>query len=78
MAPRTVRRALTKEDLWGSGNTESLVRSLFSRQSILWWAVKTHRRNRRRFGEECASFGPGRRVVRLQKPRDVERFVRAA
>ena len=75
---RTVRRALTKEDLWGSGNTESLVRSLFSRQSILWWAVKTHRRNRRRFGEECASFGPGRRVVRLQKPRDVERFVRAA
>ena len=45
---------------------------------LLLWALKTHRRNRRRFGEECASFGPGRRVVRLQKPRDVERFVRAA
>jgi len=30
---RTIRRSITKENLWGTGNTESLVRSFFSRQS---------------------------------------------
>jgi adenylate kinase family enzyme len=75
---RTVRRITTRENLWGTGNRETITNSFFSRQSILWWAAKTHRRNRRRFGEECESFAPGRRVVRLQSPRDVERFVRAA
>jgi len=75
---RTVRRITTRENLWGTGNRETITNSFFSRQSILWWAAKTHRRNRQRFGEECESFAPGRRVVRLKKPRDVERFVRTA
>src|SRR5262252_1485041 len=75
---RTVKRALTKEELWGTGNTESLFRSFFSRQSILWWAAKTHRRNRQRFTAECGALPKDKKVVRLQSPRDVERFVRAA
>jgi len=72
---RTVRRAVTKQNLWGTGNTESLVRSFFSRQSILWWAVKTHRRNRQRFTAECGSLAKDKKVVRLQSPREVKRFV---
>jgi adenylate kinase family enzyme len=74
---RTVKRALTKEDLWGNGNTESLTRSFFSRQSILWWAAKTHRRNRQLFSAECGSLAKDKRIVRLQSHREVERFVRA-
>ena len=35
---RTLRRSVTRENLWGSGNTESLVRSFFTRQSILLYA----------------------------------------
>jgi adenylate kinase family enzyme len=75
---RTVKRALTKEELWGTGNTESLVRSFFSRQSILWWAMKTHRRNRARFSAECGSLPKEKKVVRLQSPREVARFTASA
>lgn len=72
---RTIRRALTKEDLWGTGNRESLVRSFFSRQSILLWAFKTHRRNRERFAIECAFLAKDKTIVRLRSAREVERFI---
>lgn len=44
---RTIRRSRSQEELW-SGNRERL-RTLVSRDSLLWWAVKTHARNRRRY-----------------------------
>lgn len=71
---RTLRRAITRENLWGTGNRESLRSALFSRDSILLYALKTHRRNRRRFIEECARVEQGKRVVRLTSGRDVARF----
>lgn len=42
---RTIRRGLTHQELWG-GNHESLGRTMFSRDSILLWALKTYRRRR--------------------------------
>ena len=75
---RTVRRITTRENLWGTGNRETITNSFFSRQSILWWAAKTHRRNRERFTAECRSLPKDKKVVRLKSPRDVKRFVRAA
>ena len=74
---RTIRRALTREDLWGTGNRESLFRSFFTRHSIIWWGLKTHHRNRRRFSEDCANYAPGRHVVRLKSPREIARFLNA-
>ena len=76
---RTVRRVATREELWGTGNREILRRnSFFSRQSILLWALKTHRRNREKFTLECEFLAKEKRVVRLKSPREVERFVSAA
>ena len=75
---RTIRRAATKEDLWGTGNRESFVRTFFSRQSILLWALKTHRRNREKFTLECAFLAKEKQVVHLKSTREVERFVTAA
>jgi adenylate kinase family enzyme len=72
---RTLRRIVTRENLWGTGNRESLRRTLLSRDSILLWALRTHGRNRRRFSEECANFAAGRTVIRLRSARDVERFI---
>jgi adenylate kinase family enzyme len=74
---RTVRRIATRENLWGSGNRETLANSFFSRNSIIYYALKTHRRNRRRFTAECGSLSTDKTVVRLKSHRDVERFVRA-
>ena len=75
---RTLRRSVTKENLWGSGNTESLFRSFFTRQSILLYAMKTHRRNRHRFAIDCEFLGKEKTVVRLRSAREVERFLAAA
>ena len=74
---RTIRRAVTREELWGTGNRESFVNAFFSRQSILLWALKTHRRNREKYGKECAALAETMQVVRLSSPREVERFLAA-
>lgn len=75
---RTFRRVLTREELWGTGNTESLRTAFFSRQSILLYAIRTHRTNRQRFAAECMVMAEGRRIVRLRTQRDVERFLATA
>jgi adenylate kinase family enzyme len=75
---RTVRRSLTREDLWGTGNRESFRRSFLSRHSILLWALRTHRLNRERFERACADLPAGKTVVRLRSRRDVDRFLAAA
>jgi adenylate kinase family enzyme len=75
---RTLHRAVTREDLWGTGNRETLRRTFFSRHSILLWALRTHRRNRQNFNKECATYGAGRQIIRLQSPREIERFLAAA
>ena len=71
---RTVRRAHTREQLWGTTNAESFRRSFLSRDSILWYLVKTYRRGRRRRAELVA----GRPHVRLRSAREVERYLREA
>lgn len=44
---RTLRRVISKEELW-SGNREN-VKSLFGRDSILLWALKTYARRRQEY-----------------------------
>ena len=53
---RTVKRAVTREELWGTGNRETLSNAFLSRNSILLYALKTHRRNRERFAQECEAL----------------------
>ncbi len=74
---RTFRRAASREDLWGTGNRESFGNAFFSRQSILLWALKTHRRNRQRFTTEFEFLANEKRVVRLRSRRQIESFVQA-
>lgn len=75
---RTVQRVTTREELWSTGNRETWRNAFFSRQSILLWALKTHRRNRERFALECTFLAKEKKVVRLQNAREVEHFVTAA
>jgi adenylate kinase family enzyme len=75
---RTVRRVTTREELWGTGNRETWRNSFLSRQSILLWALKTHRRNRVKYALECEFLAKEKRVVRLRSRGEVERFVTAA
>ena len=72
---RTLRRIRTREELWGTGNRETFRQAFLSRQSILLWAWRTHGLNRERFERACADLPPGKTVIRLRSPREVERFL---
>lgn len=45
---RTFRRSVMQEELW-NGNRETLQKALFSRDSILLWALQTYRQRRREY-----------------------------
>ena len=75
---RTVKRVATREELWGTGNRETIANTFFSRDSILLWALKTHRLNRTRFARDCEAFSIEKRIVRLQSSREIEAFLKVA
>jgi len=74
---RTLRRSIKRHQLW-HGNRESLSRALFSRESIVLWALKTYRRRRR---EYSALFNEATyshlNMVHLQSPQAVRAWAAA-
>lgn len=44
---RAVQRAVSQQTLWPNSNNRETIRQLFSRDSIVWWMIKTHQKNRR-------------------------------
>jgi len=53
---RAIHRAVTQQELWpGTGNRESFRQSFFSRESIIWWTLKTWRSNRTRYLADMAN-----------------------
>ena len=72
---RTVRRSVTQEELW-SGNRETLGKALFSRESILRWALQTYKRRRREYPvllgkPENAHLA----TIRLRSPRETRQWL---
>ncbi len=66
---RTLVRSITKEELW-NGNREGFRAGFLSRDSLLVWAVETHRRRRRRYAALLARPEYSHlMVVRLRSPR---------
>jgi adenylate kinase family enzyme len=72
LARRSLGRLLRRTELW-HGNRETLGTLLFSRDSLFYWAVVSHRRQSRELPVRLAPpalVGPA--VVRLRSPREVE------
>jgi adenylate kinase family enzyme len=67
---RTARRVIQREELW-NGNRETLRNVLLSRDSLLFYALRAHRRRRRTYPASLAPYD----VVRLRTPTEVERFL---
>lgn len=68
---RTIRRALTREVLWGN-NREPVLRNLLTRESIIWWTLSTHASRRREYEAALAdSAWAGLPVHRLRTPSEV-------
>jgi len=72
---RTIRRTLTREELW-SGCTERFAVSFFSRKSILAWCLKTYWRRRRNTPRLLALPEHNHlRPIRLRSPRATQRWL---
>lgn len=71
---RTVRRAARQQELW-QGNREDW-RRMFSRESIIVWAVQTYRRRRRQYQTLFADPAHAHLLkVRLLSPRHTENWL---
>ncbi len=72
---RTARRVFRGTELW-SGNQERLLTQLFTRESIFWWLMSTHRRHRREYAELIGSGAVEHlQVVRLKSPAETRRWL---
>jgi adenylate kinase family enzyme len=67
---RTARRVIRREELW-SGNRESVRNVVFSRDSLVWYALRNHPRRRRTYPERLARY----EVVRLRSPKEVTQWL---
>lgn len=74
---RTWRRGWSKEELWpGTGNRESLTKSFFSKQSVIWWSITSRARARQRYfaamrDPECSHI----EFVRLTSRVEADRYL---
>jgi adenylate kinase family enzyme len=72
---RTIGRIVSQAELW-SGNRETWRNAFFMRDSLFLWAVKTHRRFRRRLPVRLARDEYAHiRLVRLRSPREIRRWL---
>ena len=71
----SLRRSLTKEELW-NGNRERLATQFLSRDSLFLWALKIHRRRRRLYSSLFESGEYAHlNVERLRSPEVAERWL---
>ncbi len=75
---RTIPRGIKQTQLYTpTGPHESIRQSFFSRQSILWFALKSHHEAANRRRVRLAALPRHVRIYELQSPREVEVFVQA-
>ena len=70
---RAVHRSLTGDELWpGTGNRESLRNAFLSKESVIWWSIKSYRKNRSKY--EAGMSSPDHshiQFMRLDSPRSI-------
>lgn len=71
---RTVKRAWTRELLWGT-NRESWRKSFLDKESILWWSITQRRAHYVTMSERFKEVEFEAPIVKLRSDREVERFV---
>jgi adenylate kinase family enzyme len=74
---RSIRRSLSKEDLWGSGNVETFRQQFLSRDSLFFWAWKTRGRHQRELpGYFAQPEYAHLHVVHLRSPWQVDQWLK--
>lgn len=66
---RSLRRIRSRENLWNSGNNETVRNTFFSTESLLLWHLRNLRRRRRKYDVLLAPHGT--KSVRLRSPKEL-------
>ena len=72
---RSLIRGYKRQELW-SGNKESIWRTLFTHESMIWYVIKTFYRNRKRYTSLFNNTDSSQiQFIRLRSKKDVEDFI---
>jgi len=72
---RSLIRGSKGQELW-AGNTETIWRHLFTRDSMIWWVIKTFHKNRKRYPSLFNKTENAKiKFVRLRSRKEVEYFL---
>jgi adenylate kinase family enzyme len=72
---RTVTRVVHREELF-SGNRESVRKAFMSRESLLWWVIRSYSRRRRQYRSIFdGAVYPGVSLVEFKKPEQAQEFL---
>lgn len=72
---RTVRRAITREELWSS-NRENVWGAIFGKDALFVYALRSHRRRRRLYEERLSSGAySGRTILRFRSNAEADRWL---
>lgn len=73
---RAVTRALSKEKLWENSNNQESFQRMLSRDSILWWMIKTYRKNRKKYLERMRNQKYAHiQFIHLRSRKEVQMFL---
>ncbi|WP_411691362.1 adenylate kinase [Acinetobacter gandensis] len=73
---RALSRALTQQNLWADSNNQESLWRMFGRDSIVWWMIKTHKKNREKYLNMMnAAEYQHIQWIHLKTPKQVEQFL---
>ena len=75
---RAVQRVASGQNLWPDSNNQESLRQMFGKDSIVWWMVKTHGQNRKKYTRMMQSPEYQHiRWIRLRTAKEAQRFLDA-
>ena len=73
---RSIKRAWTKEPLWGTNCTESFRRSFFSKESVILWMMTSYRDNKLEYNRVFSQRPfDNLSYLRFTNPQDTEKWL---
>ncbi|MEO6398024.1 MAG: AAA family ATPase [Tepidiformaceae bacterium] len=77
LAWRTLARSVVGAELW-NGNRESVRQTLLTRDSMLWWGIKSWRTTAAKTHEALTTIPHHARIIVVRSPKQVRRLVELA
>jgi adenylate kinase family enzyme len=71
---RSLQRIVTREVLW-NGNRESLLATLFDRDSLIYWVPRTWRSRNTRYGQLLSSLDPATELLEFKDLKSLQQWL---